>query len=119
VQTWVNKKEKDEFVGVGARFGPKIESKEKHANRTRLLLAQPSDCCTPPTEKVSGDILLVERGLCKFTKKAKVAESAGASAIIIINDKHELYKMVCDHNETELDIGIPAVLLPKDAGSKL
>ena len=31
----------------------------------------------------------------------------------------ELYKMVCDHNETELDIGIPAVLLPKDAGSKL
>jgi hypothetical protein len=53
VQTWVNKKEKDEFVGVGARFGPKIKSKEKHANRTRLLLAQPSDCCTPPTEKVA------------------------------------------------------------------
>jgi signal peptide peptidase-like protein 2B len=119
VQTWVNKREKDEFVGVGARFGPKIESKEKHANRTKLLLAEPSDCCTPPTEKVSGDILLVERGLCKFTKKAKVAESAGASAIIIINDKHELYKMVCERNETDLDIGIPAVLLPKDAGSKL
>ncbi|CAL5020301.1 unnamed protein product [Urochloa decumbens] len=119
VQTWVNKKEKDEFVGVGARFGPKIESKEKHANRTRLLLANPSDCCTPPTEKVAGDILLVERGNCKFTTKAKVAESAGASAIIIINDKHELYKMVCERNETDLDIGIPAVLLPKDAGSKL
>ena len=31
----------------------------------------------------------------------------------------ELYKMVCDRNETDLDIGIPAVLLPKDAGSKL
>nr|CAB3451551.1 unnamed protein product [Digitaria exilis] len=81
----------------------------------------------------AGDILLVERGNCKFTKKAKVAESAGASAIIIINDKHvfmssdmrvvhplaELYKMVCDRNETDLDIGIPAVLLPKDAGSSL
>lgn len=53
VQTWVNKREKDEFVGVGARFGPKIESKEKHANRTKLLLANPSDCCTPPEEKVA------------------------------------------------------------------
>ncbi|OEL37907.1 Signal peptide peptidase-like 4 [Dichanthelium oligosanthes] len=119
VQTWVNKREKDEFVGVGARFGPKIESKEKHANRTRLLLADPSDCCTAPAQKVAGDILLVERGKCKFTTKAKVAESAGASAIIIINDKHELYKMVCERNETDLDIGIPAVLLPKDAGFSL
>ncbi|KAF8779498.1 hypothetical protein HU200_002545 [Digitaria exilis] len=119
VQTWVDKRERDEFVGVGARFGPKIESKEKHANRTRLLLANPFDCCTTLTQKFAGDILLVERGNCKFTKKAKVAESAGASAIIIINDKHELYKMVCDRNETDLDIGIPAVLLPKDAGSSL
>lgn len=31
----------------------------------------------------------------------------------------ELYKMVCERNETDLDIGIPAVLLPKDAGSSL
>lgn len=31
----------------------------------------------------------------------------------------ELYKMVCEKNETDLDIHIPAVLLPKDAGSAL
>jgi hypothetical protein len=31
----------------------------------------------------------------------------------------ELYKMVCDQNETDLDINIPAVLLPKDAGTIL
>ena len=31
----------------------------------------------------------------------------------------ELYKMVCETNETNLDISIPAVLLPKDAGSSL
>ena len=37
VQTWVNNREDGEFVGVGARFGPTIESKEKHANRTGLL----------------------------------------------------------------------------------
>lgn len=27
--------------------------------------------------------------------------------------------MVCDHNETDLDIKIPTVLLPKDAGVSL
>ncbi|KAG0535560.1 hypothetical protein BDA96_04G376400 [Sorghum bicolor] len=119
VRTWINQKDKIEFVGVGARFGPKIESKEKQSNWTNLLLPDTSDCCTPPKEKVAGDILLVERGNCTFTTKARVAESAGASAIIIINDKQELYKMVCETNETNLDIGIPAVLLPKDAGSSL
>ncbi|KAK3155700.1 hypothetical protein QOZ80_2BG0206480 [Eleusine coracana subsp. coracana] len=119
VQTWVNNKESDEFVGVGARFGPIIEAKEKHANRTTLLLADPSDCCTSPREKVTGDVLVVERGNCTFTTKARVAEAAGASAIIIINHMQELYKMVCDSKETELDINIPAVLLPKDAGAAL
>lgn len=119
VQSWVNGKEGGEFVGVGARFGPKIVSKEKHANRTKLTLADPMDCCSPPKHKVPGDVLLVQRGKCKFTKKAKFAEAAGASAIVIINHVHELYKMVCEKNETDLDINIPAVLLPKDAGSAL
>jgi hypothetical protein len=52
VQSWVNGKEDGEFVGVGARFGPKIVSKEKHANRTKLTLADPMDCCSPPKHKV-------------------------------------------------------------------
>ncbi|GJN39436.1 hypothetical protein PR202_gb28556 [Eleusine coracana subsp. coracana] len=119
VLSWVNGKEEDEFVGVGARFGPKIVSKEKHANRTKLTLADPIECCSPLKDKVSGDVLLVQRGKCKFTKKAKFAEAAGASGIIIINHVHELYKMVCEKNETDLDIHIPAVLLPKNAGVSL
>jgi len=52
VRTLINKKDKIEFVGVGARFGPKIVSKEKHANRTKLTLADPMDCCSPPKHKV-------------------------------------------------------------------
>ena len=31
----------------------------------------------------------------------------------------ELYKMVCEQNETDLDIKIPAVMLPQDAGASL
>ncbi|XP_073102689.1 signal peptide peptidase-like 4 isoform X3 [Elaeis guineensis] len=119
VQTWINNIEDDEFVGVGARFGTTIEAKEKYANRTRVFLSDPADCCTTLKKKLAGDILLVHRGHCKFTTKAKVAEAAGASAILIINNRKELYKMVCDPNETDLNISISAVMLPQDAGASL
>ncbi|KAJ6849911.1 signal peptide peptidase-like 4 [Iris pallida] len=119
VQTSINGKEDWEFVGVTARFGKMVESKEKHANQTRLSLADPPDCCTKPNNKLDGDVLLVHRGGCKFTTKAEIAEAAGASAILIINNQRELYKMVCNSNETDLSIGVPAVMLPQDAGAIL
>jgi hypothetical protein len=31
----------------------------------------------------------------------------------------ELYKMVCEPDETDLDIHIPAIILPQDAGASL
>lgn len=52
MQTWINSTEDAEFVGVGARFGPTIVSKEKYANRTPITLSDPSDCCTAPKKKV-------------------------------------------------------------------
>ncbi|WCJ26299.1 SIGNAL PEPTIDE PEPTIDASE-LIKE 2 [Euphorbia peplus] len=119
VQTWVNGEEDAEFVGVGARFGTTIVSKEKNANQTRLTLSDPRDCCSPPKRKFAGEIIMVDRGNCKFTAKANTAEAAGATAVLIINNQKELYKMVCDPDETDLDIKIPAVMLPQDAGSSL
>lgn len=119
VQTWVNGVEDAEFVGVGARFGRTIVSKEKNARQTRLVLSDPRDCCSPPTNKIVGDVIMVDRGNCTFTKKANSAQNANASAILIINNQKELYKMVCDPDETDLSIHIPAVMLPRDAGTKL
>ncbi|KAL4314616.1 hypothetical protein AHAS_Ahas15G0102900 [Arachis hypogaea] len=119
VQTWVNDKEDDEFVGVGARFGTTIVSKEKNAKHTRLILSDPRDCCNPPKNKIAGDVIMVDRGNCTFTKKAKTAQTANASAILIINNQKELYKMVCEPDETDLNIHIPAVMLPRDAGARL
>ncbi|XP_039119356.1 signal peptide peptidase-like 4 [Dioscorea cayenensis subsp. rotundata] len=52
VQTWIDNREDSEFVGVGARFGTPLESQERHANRTRLLIADPPDLCSPPRKKV-------------------------------------------------------------------
>ncbi|GAB2273909.1 Signal peptide peptidase-like 2 [Dionaea muscipula] len=119
VQTWIDGQEGREFVGVGARFGTTIVSKEKHANYSRLVLSNPRDCCRPPKKKLAGDVIMVERGNCKFTTKTNVAQDAGASAVLIINNQKELYKMVCEPDETDLDIHIPAVILPKDAGASL
>ncbi|MBA0831724.1 hypothetical protein Goarm_016169, partial [Gossypium armourianum] len=118
VPTWINGLEDNEYVGVGARFGPTLESKEKHANHTRLALADPPDCCSKPRNQVLGEVILVHRGNCSFTMKANVAEEAGASAILIINNYAELFKMVCE-SDADVDIKIPALMLPQDAGSRL
>ncbi|XP_059641825.1 signal peptide peptidase-like 2 [Cornus florida] len=119
VQTWIDGIEDAEFVGVGARFGTTIVSKEKNANQTHLALSDPRDCCSPLKRKLAGDIIMVDRGNCKFTTKTNIAQAAGASAVLIINNQKELYKMVCEPDETDLDIDIPAVMLPQDAGASL
>ncbi|GMJ00323.1 SIGNAL PEPTIDE PEPTIDASE-LIKE 2 [Hibiscus trionum] len=119
VQTWVDGIENAEFVGVGARFGTTIVSKEKNANQRRLILSDPRDCCSSPKNKLANDVIMVDRGHCKFTTKANNAQAAHASAVLIINNQKELYKMVCEPDETDLDIHIPAVMLPQDAGTSL
>ncbi|KAL0643994.1 hypothetical protein Bca4012_042284 [Brassica carinata] len=119
VQTWIDGTEDAEFVGVGARFGRRIVSKEKNANQTHVVFANPRDCCSPLRTKLIGDVVIVDRGNCRFTAKANNAEAAGASALLIINNQKELYKMVCEPDETDLDIQIPAVMLPQDAGATL
>ncbi|TXG62888.1 hypothetical protein EZV62_009882 [Acer yangbiense] len=119
VATWVDGVEDIEYVGVGARFGRTLESQEKHANHTGLVLADPPDCCSTPKNKLTGKAILVYRGKCSFTTKANIAERAGATAILIINNRTELFKMVCEANEPDVDIGIPALMLPQDAGATL
>ncbi|KAK6158208.1 hypothetical protein DH2020_005522 [Rehmannia glutinosa] len=119
LQTWVDGVEDKEFVGVGARFGSTIVSKEKNANKSRLALSDPRDCCSPLKKKFAGDVIMVSRGHCKFTAKANFAEAAGASAVLIINNEKELYKMVCEPDDTDLDIHIPAIMIPQDAGFTL
>ncbi|XP_042046365.1 signal peptide peptidase-like 4 [Salvia splendens] len=119
VPVWVDGKEVAEFVGVGARFGKSLESKEKRANQTKLALADPPDCCSTPRNKLAGEVILVHRGNCSFVTKGNVAEDAGASALLIINNEKELFKMVCEANETDVRVGIPVVMLPQDAGQSL
>ncbi|XP_073281779.1 signal peptide peptidase-like 4 isoform X1 [Primulina huaijiensis] len=119
VPLWINGKEVAGFVGVGARFGPTLESKEKRANLTRVALADPPDCCRGPKNKITGEVILAHRGNCSFVTKADNAEAAGASALLIINNRTELFKMVCKANETNVNIRIPVVILTSNAGATL
>ncbi|KAG2720358.1 hypothetical protein I3843_02G025300 [Carya illinoinensis] len=119
VPTWINGVHDRKYVGVGARFGPTLETKEKRANRTRVVLADPPDCCSTPKNNLTREVIMVHRGGCSFTFKANIAESAGASAILIINSDPELFKMGCEDNETNVHVHIPVVMLPLDAGVNL
>lgn len=49
---WIDGEEVSQFVGIGARFGPTLESKEKRASQTIVALADPPDCCSKPRNKV-------------------------------------------------------------------
>ncbi|XVE98250.1 hypothetical protein REPUB_Repub03eG0089500 [Reevesia pubescens] len=69
---------------------------------------------------LANDVIMLDRGHYKFTTKANNAQAAHASALLIINNqKAKLYKMVCEPDETALDIHIPTVMLPQDAGASL
>ncbi|GLI67662.1 hypothetical protein VaNZ11_011914 [Volvox africanus] len=53
-----------------------------------LAMANPENACAALANAgaVSGTVLLVQRGGCYFTDKARYAEAAGARAIIVYND---------------------------------
>jgi hypothetical protein len=44
-----------------------------------------TDGCEPITTPLAGKVALIDRGLCGFVVKAKNAQNAGASAVILVN----------------------------------
>ncbi|KAL5697770.1 Signal peptide peptidase-like 2 [Ranunculus cassubicifolius] len=119
VQLWVDGEERDEMVGLGAQFGATLVAKKKNASRSKLVLSDPFELCSQPKNQISGDVALVKRGHCEFTTKAKLAQDAGASAVLIVNTKKELFKMGCGKDDMALQISIHTVMLPQDAGQIL
>jgi large repetitive protein len=46
-----------------------------------------TDACQPITNNVSGQIALIDRGNCTFKQKAQAAQTAGAIAVILVNNQ--------------------------------
>ncbi|XP_042484882.1 signal peptide peptidase-like 2 [Macadamia integrifolia] len=56
------------------------------------------------------------RGDCEFTVKAEVAQSGGASGLLVINDAEDISAMSCYGNDTSLNVTIPVVMIAKSSG---
>jgi minor extracellular serine protease Vpr len=51
-----------------------------------LALASPSNGCTSITSNVTGAIAIIDRGTCTFSTKIRNAQSAGAVAVLVVNN---------------------------------
>ncbi|GFR51742.1 hypothetical protein Agub_g14188, partial [Astrephomene gubernaculifera] len=82
-------------------------------------LAEPLDACGPialPT--AAGTALLVIRGNCSFTEKARVVQSAGAAAMLLYDNEPGCVAMGAEPNATA-GINIAAVSVSYDTGLEL
>ncbi|RVW14191.1 Signal peptide peptidase-like 2 [Vitis vinifera] len=119
VKNWVDGKEHESLVGLTARFGASLPTESHDHLRLPAVFSNPMNCCSDSSSELSGSIALSTRGDCSFMAKAKVAQSGDAAALLVINDKEDIYKMVCSENDTIVNITIPVVMIPKSGGDTL
>ncbi|KAJ8774335.1 hypothetical protein K2173_011584 [Erythroxylum novogranatense] len=119
VKTWVDGVEEDALTGLIAKFGALLPTVAKDGAKLSAAVTNPINCCAKSSTKISGSIVVSARGDCSFTEKAEVAQSGGASALLVINDKEVLDEMGCENNSTPLDIKIPVVMISKSGGDHL
>ncbi|XP_017225894.1 signal peptide peptidase-like 2 isoform X3 [Daucus carota subsp. sativus] len=120
IRIWVNGTEGENIQGLGALFGGTLPVHEKEGIRLPAIIPQPVDCCSNlSSEQLSGSIAVCQRGVCDFSTKAEVAQSGGASGMLVINSEADgLPVMDCPHTKT-LNISIPSVVVTKSDGEVL
>jgi PA domain len=75
-----------------------------------------TDGCEPITAAVAGRIALVDRGLCGFVVKAKNAQDAGATGLIVANT---LGRGVAGMAGTDATVTIPSILVSNADGDAI
>lgn len=70
--------------------------------------------CTEPDQDYTDQIVVLQRGTCYFYEKARLAESSGAKAVVIINTDNNVFIMsgLSDEEEQVDTITIPVVMVP-------
>ncbi|KAF5176392.1 Signal peptide peptidase-like [Thalictrum thalictroides] len=119
VKNWANGVEGETIVGLSARFGSILPTELHKALKLPAVFTNPDNSCTKSSSELSNSLALAVRGDCGFTEKAQVAQSGGASGLLVINDNEDLYKMICSQNDTSLKIMIPVVMIPKSGGEAI
>jgi len=129
------------FNYVAAAFGPSLTKNPIIAD---LLLADDgssegddsdgiggitSDACSALTSanasSMNGKIALIDRGDCSFISKVKIAQDAGAKAVIVVNRDDgsnadwTQAPIVMGGTEGASDINIPSVMISKNDGTRI
>lgn len=92
----VNITSPDQIAGVvseygTAQFGDPILPSNEPAISGVIAIAKdndptnPTQCCKTVVTDLTGKVALIDRGICNFSKKVKLAEDKGAVAVIICN----------------------------------
>ncbi len=85
-----------------------------------LVLANPANGCSSYTNaaQVAGNLVLVDRGGCKSSSKFNNAISAGASAVVLIDDQDEILPFSVGGGDPG-SLAIPGVMIRKADGDSL
>ncbi|KAL7251028.1 hypothetical protein ACSBR1_012951 [Camellia fascicularis] len=118
IKMWVNGAEGEELGGSTAKFGADLPTDAKDGLRLPAVFANPLNCCSSSSSKLSGSIALSPRGDCDFMTKAEVAQSGGAAELLVIHDKEDLLEMSC-REKNIVNIKIPVVMIAKSGGEAI
>jgi extracellular elastinolytic metalloproteinase len=101
------------YNAMGAQFGPALTTTGITGTVTTT---SPADGCTT-VAAVTGKVALIDRGTCAFTIKAKNAQLAGATAVIIANNQGGT--AIFEMGGTDATITIPSVMISQNDGADL
>ncbi|KAI3926246.1 hypothetical protein MKW98_028382 [Papaver atlanticum] len=104
---WVNNT-KESVVGLSAAFGAPLQTHADNALRYPAAFENPSIAAQVQPQ--------IDRA---FTMEAEVAESGGASGLLVIIDNEGLYKMACCENDTSINMTIPVVMISRSRQGRL
>lgn len=85
-----------------------------------LAPSSPANGCTAFTNpaQINGNIAFIDRGTCNFTVKARLAQQAGARAVVIANTVETLPDVMGDDGSGS-DITVTSFLLEKNSADRI
>uniref|UniRef100_A0A6B2KYH5 alpha-1,2-Mannosidase n=1 Tax=Arcella intermedia TaxID=1963864 RepID=A0A6B2KYH5_9EUKA len=105
-----------DIYGQMALFGPRITSPLSFEG----IVADPLEGCSLNNPlQMPGKVVLMKRGRCLFREKVLNAQKAGATAVIIANDDPYGVFTMGTHDDVDLQISIPALMVTRADGQVL
>jgi len=103
----------------GAAFGPA----EFDVTGTLMNMADDtdpaSDGCETTSQDLTNAVVIIDRGSCNFTVKVKNAQDAGATAVIMVNNKPDSEEGVIAMGGDDATITIPSLFVANSVGTSI